>query len=32
VDAMLPREDVAKFVADAIREIWVVGKKKKKRK
>jgi dTMP kinase len=32
VDAMLAQETVAKFAADAIREIWVAGKKKRKRK
>lgn len=32
VDAMLDRETLAKFVADAIREMWVAGKKKRKRK
>jgi dTMP kinase len=30
VDAMLPSETVAKFVADAIREMWIAGKKRKK--
>ncbi len=30
VDAMLPAETVAKFVADAIRAEWTVGKKKRK--
>jgi len=30
VDAMLPPETVAGFVADAIREMWVAGKKKRK--
>jgi dTMP kinase len=30
VDAMLPRETVAKFVADAIRFEWASGKKKRK--
>ncbi|MHB8053460.1 MAG: dTMP kinase [Methanoregula sp.] len=29
VDAMLPPETVAGFVADAIREMWVAGKKKR---
>lgn len=32
VDAMLAQEIIAKFVADAIREMWVAGKKKRKRK
>ena len=32
VDAMLAQETVAKFAADAIREMWVAGKKKRKRK
>ncbi len=32
VDAMLEREIIAKFVADAIREMWEKGKKKRKRK
>ena len=32
VDAMLERETIAKFVADAVREMWVTGKKKRKRK
>jgi dTMP kinase len=31
VDAMLSRETVAKFVADAIREIGVAGKKRKRK-
>jgi len=30
VDAMLPPETVAKFVADAIRDEWEAGKKKRK--
>jgi dTMP kinase len=30
VDAMLERETVAKFVADAIREMWTAGKKRKR--
>jgi dTMP kinase len=30
VDAMLEQEAVAKFVADAIRDVWVEGKKKRK--
>lgn len=30
VDAMLPPETVAGFVADAIRETWAMGKKKRK--
>lgn len=30
VDAMLARETVASFVADAIREMWAAGKKKRK--
>ncbi len=30
VDAMLSSETVAKFVANAIREEWVAGKKKRK--
>jgi dTMP kinase len=32
VDAMLPPETVAKFVADVIREMQGVGQKKRKRK
>jgi dTMP kinase len=32
VDAMLPSGTVAEFVADAIREMWVTGRKKRKRK
>jgi dTMP kinase len=32
VDTMLSPEIVAGFVADAIREMWVTGKKKRKRK
>jgi dTMP kinase len=31
VDAMLARETIAKFVADAIREMWVAGKKRKRK-
>ena len=30
VDALLPQETVAKFVADAIRQEWEAGKKKRK--
>jgi dTMP kinase len=32
VDAMLPPGTVAEFVADAIREMWVAGKRGKRRK
>ena len=32
IDAMLPPGTVAGFVADAIREMWVMGKKKRKGK
>jgi dTMP kinase len=32
VDTMLPSGTVAEFVADAIREMWVTGRKKRKRK
>jgi dTMP kinase len=32
VDAMLEREIVAKFVADAIHEMWGAGKKKRRKK
>ena len=32
VDAMLAQETVAKFVADAIREMWAAGKKRRKKK
>ncbi len=32
VDAMLPPGTVAEFVAGVIREMWVAGKKKRKRK
>jgi dTMP kinase len=32
VDAMLPPGTVAQFVADAIRVMWVAGKKKRRRK
>ena len=31
VDAMLPPATVAEFVADAIREMWVAGKKRKRK-
>jgi dTMP kinase len=32
VDAMLDRETIAKFVVDAIREMWETGKKKRRKK